>query len=347
MAEKIRDYIQRPIDGTESKETLLHYRESFNTFVRNTSNAKSYNKDNNWKVFLIPALKPGSPPFELINIDDITQDYWWEEVHNMSESSRSNGSAVVSDIFAKMVRDAIRPGSVYHHQREFGDGVKLMFEKRVKLNSLNKFANHCDGLTPDQLNDLKKEITKEFKNALEIEFLHALGGPQVLGPAWNQNNSGKKLEDAGSLEIASFMNRESMTENIHYAIPPDWGETHVWKIRETDGKKDNWDGRKNSNNNNSNQQKIPTNNHNQQPKKKVKHVLLDKGTQQKPIVVDEKPGCQKCVKAGKPQKVALTHSTAEHKDDYGQAKRKVEQEPNNNNNNGGNKKQKVDQNQKK
>src|SRR5689334_22308491 len=112
MTDKINTYITKLIDGTETRDVLLHYREQFELYVQTPNVAKSYNKEKNWKVFIKPAVKKDSPPDQLLENDWVTQERWWEDVARMREFSKTS---IVSDTFHRMVKQATSPETPYSH----------------------------------------------------------------------------------------------------------------------------------------------------------------------------------------------------------------------------------------
>jgi hypothetical protein len=164
MTDKVNTYITQLIDGTETRELLLHYRERFELYVRNSNNTKSYDRKKNWKVFLKPAIKPNSPPDQLLDNDWVDQDEWWEEVARMRESSKTS---VVSDTLLQMVMQAIQPDTPYSHTRKFGEGMKLILEKRIKFDSLIEVVRSIK--TEQQLKDFQEQGVIQLRNKLLME----------------------------------------------------------------------------------------------------------------------------------------------------------------------------------
>jgi hypothetical protein len=347
--DKIKTFIPKEIDGTESRETLLHYREGFDNYVSNSTNTKTYNKDTNWRVFLKPALKQGSPPDRLIDLDMYSQDEWWKEVEDMSAAIRNNRGAAVSDVFLKWVNNTIEPNDVFTHIKNFQEGLKIMVGNRIKLTCLDKRKDKAKWSDQD-LQAVKEETIQEFMNGLELEFLHALGGPHFLGQVWCQENSGLKIENADSKATIRFLNTVAMAKSIQYSLPIRGDIGHSWSHADVQQYLAEKDGGKVVPNDNKpqqlqQQQQQPKPQQQQQQKQQQmlpKNVLIDRGaTKNNPVEKNRLPFCKKCKEAGKGERAYNSHKTSEHKDDFWsqsskkrQAEEKVVGEP---------KKQKFDQ----
>ena len=63
----------------------------------------------------------------------------------------------------------------------------------------------------NELEETKDLMKDEIKEILSVEFMHALGGTELLGTVWNQYHPSTGLAEADSKEIAIFL-QSQMTQ---------------------------------------------------------------------------------------------------------------------------------------
>jgi hypothetical protein len=318
MTEKIENFISKMIDGKESREDLIHYQNEFRKYVTLPKNTEIYkSSDVGWKQLLKPILKEGSDPHNLILIDSIiTEEEFWKGVMDLTESKHAS---VVSENFLRILQDHHIPKQPLHHLREFREKADIILNARLKAPYLNDIKKWNDG----ELEKTKDLMKNEMKEILSIEFMHSLGGSELLGVVWNQFNPSKSLADASSMEIALFLQATMNQREQLIFVPP----TKVNKVNvisktplsdlniKVQHEKKEW---KNNNENSKNKQSFKPQQHQQKqlsPKKKVEEKKGD-------------GGCEICMKAGK-AKAAATHLTSQHDNGYvnkkwGEKKQKVE-----------------------
>ena len=325
MTEKIENFISKMIDGSESREDLIHYQNEFKKYVTLPKNTEIYkSSDVGWKQLLKPILKEGSDPHNLILIDSIiTEEQFWKGVMDLTETKNTS---VVSESFIKILQNSHVPKSPLLHLREFRERIEVILNARLK----STYMNELKGLKNEELEKTKDLIKNEIKEILSVEFMHALGGPELLGVVWNQFNPSKSLAEANSMEIALFLQSQmNQREQVIFvptskivkinAVP----KTPVSEMKIKNHEQREW-GNKNEKNNNNNNSFKP-NKQQQHHQQKPKNILLQK---RKVEEKEKNDNCDVCLKAGK-LKAATTHSTAEHKADYhnknwGEKKQKVE-----------------------
>ncbi len=88
MTEKIENFISKMIDGSESREDLIHYQNEFKKFISLPKISEIYKStEGSWKQLLKPILKEGSDPHNLIQIDSIVnEEDFWKGVMDLTES---------------------------------------------------------------------------------------------------------------------------------------------------------------------------------------------------------------------------------------------------------------------
>ncbi len=329
MTEKIENFISKMIDGSESREDLIHYQNEFKKFTSLPKISEIYKStEGSWKQLLKPILKEGSDPHNLILIDSIiTEEQFWKGVMDLTETKNTS---VVSESFIKILQNSHVPKPPLLHLREFRERIDVILNARLK----STYMNELKGWKSEELEKTKDLMRNEIKEILSIEFMHALGGPELLGVVWNQFNPSKGLAEADSMEIALFLqNQMNQREQIIFVptsrivkinVVP---KTPVSEMKIKNHEQREWKNKNERNNNNNNSFNNKPNKPQQQQhhQQKPKSVLLQKRK------VEEKTndgGCDTCLKAGK-AKAAATHSTAQHDVNYhnknwGEKKQKVE-----------------------
>ena len=337
MTDKIESYIQKMIDGSESREDLIHYQNEFKKYCALPKVTEIYKStDTSWKQLLKPILKEGSDAFNLIQIDSILKEEdFWKGVMDLTESKHTS---VVSESLLRILQDHHNAKPPLQHLKEFRDRIDAILNARLKA----IYLNNLEGLNGEELDDIykrekvKDSIKNEIKEIFSIEFMHSLGGPELLGVVWNQFNPTKSLAEANSMEIAIFLQSQMNHREQMIFVPTSRiaknnvvAKTPIseMKIKSHDQKEREWKNKNERiiNNNNNN---INNNNNNSfrnrpqpqqqqqqqqnQQQQKPKHILL-----QKRKVEEEKvnEGCEICLKAGKKQ-AAATHTTAQHDVNY-------------------------------
>ncbi len=332
MSDKIENYITKLIDGSESREDLTHFQNEFKKYVTLPKIAEIYKSTvGSWKQLLKPILK-GSDPYNLILIDSIvTEEQFWEGIRDLTEAK---STSVVSESFIKILQQhhVLKPPLV--HLREFRERIDVILDARLKMTYINQLIVNEE----EEWRKTKDLVKNEIKEILSVEFMHALGGQELLGVVWNQFNPAKSLAEANSMEIALFLQNQMNQRNQNICIPVAKMVNIISTYKpnnSSDAQKANYEKREvgnkneknynnNNNNNNSFKPQQQTKSPQQQQQQKPKNVLIQKRK------VEEKTGdgCETCLKAGK-TKAAATHSTTQHDSSYvnkkwGDKKQKVE-----------------------
>ena len=327
MTEKIENFISKMIDGSESREDLIHYQNEFKKFVSLPKISEIYKStEMSWKQLLKPILKEGSDPHNLILIDSIiTEEQFWKGVMDLTETKNTS---VVSESFIKILQNSHVAKPPLLHLREFRERIDVILNARLK----STYMNELKGMKSEELEKTKDLIKNEMKEILSVEFMHALGGPELLGVVWNQFNPSKSLAEANSMEIALFLQSQmNQKEEVIFiptskivkinSVPKTSLNTKNYEKKEWKNKNEN----KNINNNNSFKPNKPQQQQQQHHQQKPKNILLQKRKGEEKGNGDD---CDVCLKAGK-LKAAVTHSTSQHDANYvnknwGEKKQKVE-----------------------
>ncbi len=327
MTEKIENFISKMIDGSESREDLIHYQNEFKKFTSLPKISEIYKStEGSWKQLLKPILKEGSDPHNLILIDSIiTEEQFWKGVMDLTETKNTS---VVSESFIKILQNSHVAKPPLLHLREFREKVDIILNQRLK----STYMNELKGLKNEELGKTKDLMKEEVKEILSIEFLHALGGPELLGVVWSQFNPSKSLAEADSMEIALFLQSQMNQREQVIFVPTSKivkintvPKTPVSEMKIKNHEQREWKNKNEKNNNKNNSFKPNKPQQQQHHQQKPKNILLQKRK------VEEKGNgddCDVCLKAGK-LKAAVTHSTSQHDANYvnknwGEKKQKVE-----------------------
>ncbi len=196
MSDKIESFISKMNDGSESREDLTHFQNEFKKYVTLPKISEIYKStEGSWKQLLKPILKEGSDPHNLILIDSIiTEEQFWKGVMDLTETK---STSVVSESFIKILQNSHVPKPPLLHLREFREKVDIILNQRVK----STYMNELIGWKGEELEKPKDLMKNEIKEILSVEFMHALGGPELVGVVWNQFNPSKSLAEADSMDI--------------------------------------------------------------------------------------------------------------------------------------------------
>src|SRR5690606_13162515 len=122
----------------------------------------------------------------------------------------------VSENLLRILQDHHVPKQPLQHLREFRERLDIIMNARLKSTYMNEMKKWEEG----ELEKAKEMIRNEIKEILSIEFMHALGGPELLGVVWNQFNPCKSLADANSMEIALFLQSIMNQREQMIFVPP-------------------------------------------------------------------------------------------------------------------------------
>src|SRR5690348_762098 len=111
--------------------------------------------------------------------------------------TETKNTSVVSESLIKILQNSHVAKPPLLHLREFREKIDIILNARLK----STYMNELKGWKSEELEKTKDLIKNEMK---EI-FMHALGGPELLGVVWNQFNPSKSLAEANSMEIALFL----------------------------------------------------------------------------------------------------------------------------------------------
>ena len=223
MTDKIENYIPKMIDGSESREDLIHFQNEFKKYCSLSKISEIYKStETSWKQLLKPILKEGSDAHNLIQIDSIVnEEDFWKGVMDLTESKHTS---VVSESFMRILQDHHNPQPPLEHIRKFRDRIDVILNNRLKATYLDNLKVWREG----ELEMLKDSVKMEVKESLAVEFIHALGGPELLGVTWNQFKPNRSLAEASSMEIALYLQGiMNQREQIIFVPPTKLNKTNV------------------------------------------------------------------------------------------------------------------------
>jgi hypothetical protein len=325
MSDTIQTYITKMIDGNESREDIIHYQSQFKIFVKLPKQASIYETEGGWKQIIKPVIKPNSEIESLLKVARLKEEDFWKSLTQLKEATHTS---VVSELCKNIIQESHLYKFPLDHYNTCEEKLSIMLNNKIKLKSLDDIKINSDN--PDSIRKkLKEELINEVKDAFLAEYMHAIGGPELLGTVWNiKQTSGKTLVDSNPFEIAMFLQSNAgkiacpMKKEHHYIIQGKTVEKEVISEKKPDNP-------------------IPEKG---KKKKFGSHVLIHNPNKKQVDAVEKtedkrqnQNGCQICTKNGK-LKAAATHSTKNHDESYVQRRTEEFQK---------NKKQKLEENQKK
>jgi hypothetical protein len=218
------------------------------------------------------------------------------------------------------------------HYNNFEEKLSLILKNRLTSSKwefdgwIPSDRNSEDLLTLERArNNLKIELLSDIREALAIEFIHALGGSEILNVDWNKSQSGKTLQESNAFDIALWLQTYCTKQNVDIFIP----RNHLDKrntVPKINTVVDSDGGKPKTVENNNTPVKAQNNSNNKsggsaskfrkdfnQPKRKA----TDEGFPSNVVQAEKKAkkGCQKCLDAGK-LNAAKSHETSEHVDGH-------------------------------
>ncbi len=274
-----------------------------------------------------PVIERRSSAKDTLNVKEITEKKFWDSLQLLGEKSHTS---VVSETLLGLIQDSHRAMTPMAHYNNFEEKLSLILKNRLTSSKwefdgwIPNERNVDDQVTIERArNNLKIELLNDIREALAVEYIHAIGGSEILNVDWNKSQSGKTLQESNAFDIALWLQTYCNKQNVDIYIPRNHLDKKNTVPRVTVVDVEVGKPKANDNNTPVKAQNNPSNkgggsaskfrkDYNQPKRKAVDEGFPSNGAQAEKKA---KKGCQKCLDAGK-LNAAKSHETSEHVDGH-------------------------------
>lgn len=323
MSEPITQFITEKLDGNQKASVVSHYRRQFAEFVKQPKYKAIYETLGGWKQLLRPVVKVGSTASELLDFEGLTEEAFWSSLVVMETESHSS---VVSDLFLEIVQDSHKALTPLAHVNLFKEKMSLIQQKFLDYTAFD-LSNWVPRDLNPELEDYREKaeearigkimnIQNTITGVMAQEFLHALGGSEILTQEWNKTQT-MSLQEANDFEIARWLQTYCTRKGVDMYIPRQTGDKKntVPKTIVVEKEERENESKKKIQPPKGKYEKYPYNNNSNSNKRKVDDYKpqsqYQEDTSKKKKVV--KVPCKKCIEQGR-ESASVTHEVKDHKD---------------------------------